>query len=498
MNSGLGKSPAFAAAAVVQEESSSWPAMRTRLIALAFVSGLVAGFCWLVGPVEPFVEFQIALLIILTIGLNFGPGLFELAAGRFDPCDAKHLFLAYFFLVLTAQSVISVWGGGGSPAFATPEEDSFLVVKSLSVILLGLCAFVAGCYLPLGRMIARVLPPLGEASRARIWLAAPVGCAAGLLAFWQLMRSAGGVGNFLANLGSWRTTGILEGVGYLTFPIAVVLPASTLLMLIHVIPRPPQKVSWTARGATLLSVASVAPLFVLGFRGMLVPALLQILVAWHYTRRRFSFARILIMGAALVAFLSVYGVARGVASGEDRSAGDWKRAMLARIAGFQMVERVVWRMEQGEPYRGARLGLVESAVILVPRSLWAGKPRPANLDFADIFFFDFFLARGDPLDGVRSGISPTVIGELLWIRGLPAVGGGCFLLGVFAAFLVAWRQHEGATRLRIFIYAIFMTWFPLFVEAPQNTLNTFSMLIALCLGWSAIVTFGIRRKAKRV
>lgn len=472
-----------------------------RLLLLVLASGLAAFavLCWALGAVSEIAPVEINLLLVGLIVLNLAPVVFEMAWRRFDPLDAKHLFLAYYFLLLTVNSAAVVWFHyRPNPTTASPVTSEALVVRSLAAMVCGLAAFVIGCHLPIGDWIGRRLPLLPRFNRGSVRLASWAGIALGVFALHRLMQSAGGVGAFLHNLSSWRTIGVLAGVGYLTFPVAVVAPACALLLMVQALPEAGRPMTWRALGACGLALLAIGPVFVLGFRGDLVPAILQVCAVWHYTRRRLHWRQLFLLGAGLFTFLVVYGAIRNT-SGEDRSSVLAPVvAVVFRTPGFDTVERVVEHLEHDVAHRGWLPGLVESATILVPRAVWPGKPQPASLSFADDFFFDFFMARGDTITGVKSGVSPTVIGEALWVGGLPVVAVWGLLLGLVATAMVAWRERGEANRLHVFVYAIFMSWFALFAEAPQNTLNSFVMLGMLAVGLALVLTvrlyWGPRRR----
>ncbi len=466
----------------------SWADMQALLLALAAGAAGLAGLCWWKGLIPSFAGIQTDGLLVVLITLNLAPPLVELAYKRFDPFDAKHLFLAYFFLILSFHSFcVIVFGTVVNPLFATPLADASTRIHALAAMVLGLAAFVIGCYLPLGNVIARMLPRLVATSSAGRIKALAAGCmAVGGLTFYLLMASAGGVTAFLANLGNWRTLGVLNGVGYLTFPVTGVLPAAVLLLLLHTLPARGQRLTWQALGALALAAVSLVPILILGFRVSLVPVILAYFAAWHYGRQRIRIKWLATLAVGLSVFLTLFSLIR---SGQW-TAGDAKAALLFRVPGLDIVERIVWRMSRGEPHRGAASMLAESATIIIPRTIWPAKPVPSGLAFADIFFYDFFIARGDPVDGVKSGISPTFIGEMLWVDGILAVVLGALALGVAARTAVAWRKR--GQRLHVFIYATFMPGFAIFAEAPQIALNGVVMLSVMTAGMALILIVRLR------
>ncbi|HTL69028.1 MAG TPA: hypothetical protein VL200_15290 [Lacunisphaera sp.] len=445
-------------------------------------TGMVAVFsllCWLVGASSQWAGVQINLLLFLLLTLNVSPILVELICRRFDPFDAKHLFLAYFFLIFTWSAFCEIKFEVVKPGLAVQVLDATTRVRALGAIVLGLAAFIIGCYLPIGAHLASALPVLPTFPANRVRLVSYLGIASGLAAFYYLMFSAGGISNFLLNLGTWRTVGVLAGVGYLTFPISTVLPASVLLLLLRALHTFSHWLSWRVLWMLLLITVGLGPVLILGFRVTLVPILVQFLMVWHYKRRRLRLRFLLVIAAMMIAGLSIYSNFRShadILAGEALSEG-----VLLRTPGLATVERVVQRMDQGEPYRSLSSGVLEALTILVPRAIWPNKPPTAGLAFDDIFFYDYFIARGDPVDGLKSGIPPTVIGDALWTRGIGMVILGLLALGMFARTISTWGARSFGPPLQLFVYALFSTNLPIFVEAPQNALNTYVMLGAMCV-----------------
>ena len=465
----------------------SWGQFQGLLLAIALGSGFLGLIFWQTGALVQLGAQQYSILLTALIVLNFAPAIIELISKRFDPFDAKHLFLVYFFLVFVLPGICKVWlDYDPTPAFAVNEPSDSLRIRALSAILLCLAAYIAGCYLPIGTWVGRVLPCLPTVSRHRAQCIAFAGIAIGFTTFVLFMRVNGGLESFLANRESWRTLGVLSGVGYFTFPMAIVLPVSSLLLVLASISDSRHRRHWGTRVAMGIAIASLIPALILGFRGDLVYALLAFLAAWHYAYRRFSLVKVAALAAGFAIAITVYGVLREINEETPASSENARRALLFRIAGLDTVERVIWRLDQGEPYRGYLPVLLESTTVTVPRALWSNKPVSSGLIFDDIFLFDYFIARGDPIDGLKSGLSATLIGESLWIGGLPFAGGCLFALGVLARILVVWRQR--GHLLHIFIYAIFMAKYALFVEVLQNVLNFYALLSIMALGMVLALT----------
>jgi oligosaccharide repeat unit polymerase len=345
--------------------------------------------------------------------------------------------------------------------------------------------FIIGCYLPLAKTLASILPRLPRFPGNRVKAVAFIGIALGSGAFCLLMASAGGVSSFLRNLGSWRTAGVLAGIGYLTFPISSVLPASALLLFLLSLVKSRGRCTWSMVGALAIAAYSFCLVVVLGFRVALVPIVFQFIIIWHYQQIRLRTRHIIIISVAIILSLAIFANIRS--QGTLLSSNGLSDGLLLRTPGLSTVERVVQKMDQGWPYRGFTAGAFEAVTILVPRAIWPNKPQTAGLTFDDIFFFDFYIGRGDQIDDVRSGISPTFTGEALWTGGIVAVVLGLLVLGIVARTLTIWRSNGESRKLHLFIYALFVSNLPIFVEAPQNALNSFIMLGAMGVMFSLFI-----------
>jgi hypothetical protein len=184
------------------------------------------------------------------------------------------------------------------------------------------------------------------------------------------------------------------------------------------------------------------------------------------------------MFIGVLTFLTAFSALRSSMSGDASEGSPVLRSVIFRIPGLDTVERVFWRNDLGEPSRGVWPAFVEAATILGPRAFWPNKPAPGILEFDDIYFYDFFLRRGDRIGDIKSGMSPTIVGDLLWIGGIPAVVIGSFLLGVMAAILSSWRRSASRNILHIWIVVILLIPFTFFVEAAQNAFNYVVVLSA--------------------
>jgi len=465
-----------------------WAAGKAVILGMACVLSLCSILFWYLVPLSEAPEWLCWFLVFELVVLNFVPAVFEIFFGRFDPFDAKHLFLVYYFLAFSLPSICAVWlGFDPTPEFADPRASEGLQARALSAILLGLTGFVMGCYLPIGVVVGKMIPRISHCSTSIERRVGLIGVLIGSVAFVILMRSAGGVRSFIENLGTWRTMGVLGGIGYLTFPITCILPASVLLLFLQALPAPNRHLNRATLETLALMVICCCGVMILGFRSSLVPIILSFLAAWHYARRAFRISRLVVLAFGLGIFLTIFGAIRD-ASDSTISVYGAQRALLFRVPGLDTVERVISRSDLGEPRRGFTPMLLESATILVPRAIWAEKPETACLPFDDAFFDDFFLARGDPIDAVRSGVSTTLIGESYWIAGLPFVFLCPFALGIFSVVAASWRNSGRGNRLHIFLYALFFGSFPLFVEVLQNALNAFTMIGLMSLGIVFVVT----------
>jgi len=463
----------------------SWSVMQIIILLMAGTSAVFAGLCWLTGAIDSLDHLQVAALLTIIIVLNLVPPVIEFVFRRLDLFDAKNLFLAYFFVVFGVHSFCEIaLGMAGDPLLNLPDKDSSLRIHSLSAIVLCLASFLIGCYIPLGHVIACLLPRIPKTfvlSERRVKFFAFGGVLLGVFAFNFLMDSAGGISSFFNNLGSWRTLGVLAGVGFLTFPITAVMPAAVLLLLLNRLPLHRRRLKWFAVWFLPLLFLTIFQILILGFRIVLVPVLLQFIAVWHYMQRPISALQVIVLAAGLFLFLALFGMVRSASEGNALEMRAGLQGLVFRIPGNDLVEKIILCIEQGEPHRGILPLMTASATILVPRSLWPGKPLSEGLTLADVFFYDYFVSRGDPIDGIKSGISPTLVGHALWIGGILAVIVISFILGLVARVAVEWRRRGHGHRLHVLVYVIFMSTFAVWVEAPEGALNTSVMMGGLAL-----------------
>lgn len=447
----------------------------------SFLAGCLALWFYITADHFPIGRAHIWGMLVVLWVINLTPFFADHMEQKFDPFDIKYPFLIYYFFVFTLHSTCRIlWGGGSDDLIVNPNTSDPVRLRALCSMVVGLAAFVCGSYSAIARLLGKSGPLLRTPPGERVLILAIGGLVGGGLALSVLLRKSGGVLSFFENLSSWRTTGVLEGVGHLTFPIATVMPASALLLFLASIRPAPAKIKGWGTLSIGICFLTILPVAILGFRVGVVIVLIQIAVGWHYSRKKIGAARLGLLGIILLCLLSGYAAARHKITNERDAGSPVIQAVIFRVPGLDTVERVLWRLDQGEPHKGIASVATEAATIVGPRVLWPNKPQPTSLAFADIFFFDYFLGRGDQLHSVRSGISPTLIGELLWIGGIPSVASGALLLGIVAGALRSWRERRGPPILRNWLYALALVPFAMFVEAPQNTLNGFVLLGLYC------------------
>jgi hypothetical protein len=446
---------------------------------ISLLTGCIALLLYIFAPHFTIDESSILIPLGILWVLNLYPLLSDYLRRRFDPFDIKYFYLLYFFVVFTLHATFRcIWGIGTGDLEANPNPSDTLRFRALCVITAALATFIAGGYSKIGSSIGARFPRFGDVSGRRINIVVLLGVSVGWFAFWMLLKSAGGVFSFLNNLSTWRTEGVLAGAGQYTVPISTVMPSCALLFVLRSIPPHPCRLDRRSILAVIIYVICLIPVAVLGFRVGLLTAIIQIVVAWHYRRRRIRIGGLIFMFIGVLTFLTAFSALRSSMSGDASEGSPVLRSVIFRIPGLDTVERVFWRNDLGEPSRGVWPAFVEAATILGPRAFWPNKPAPGILEFDDIYFYDFFLRRGDRIGDIKSGMSPTIVGDLLWIGGIPAVVIGSFLLGVMAAILSSWRRSASRNILHIWIVVILLIPFTFFVEAAQNAFNYVVVLSA--------------------
>jgi hypothetical protein len=409
---------------------------------------------------------------------------FNRRLGERDPLTPASLFLYYFYMQFVLYSVHLFLGA--KPEMPWTDLTNPAIVEqhgeALLLAILGLVCFSLG-YFGLPLLSLRGRSEAASLSRPRLnlephrTLTVAIGLA-GISAFTLIafLRSMGGIKDFLLQLGTWRSLGVM-GSGVYIIPIKLATDGGILYFCWTLMTGPSRRRNLIA--ATIFTL-SILPTALLGFRVGLVPQFLQFLIIWHLAYRKLTWQRIGILATFALLGLSVFGVIRAKIEGhrfdfelsnliEDNPLV----SVVRRVPGVEIVAPVVDELRYTHDFAGWSDGLFEAATIIVPRQVWEDKPTPQGIKFGRKFFSDFLLRRDGYIGESTGGFSPTAIGFFYWQQGIIGIIVGMILLGLAAKAIESLRRlGENGNLFYLLIYAGIAGQFAVFMEAPQDSMNT--------------------------
>jgi len=298
------------------------------------------------------------------------------------------------------------------------------------------------------------------------------------------LRSEGGLQAFLANREYWRTFGV-QGQGLFQISVALWLPTAALLPMMLLTKRDESR--WkTARRLGFLCVCLV-PVFLLGFRALILIPILQGIAILHYLRKRISVNAFVWFAVLLTAVLTLYGVSRSIqgnASELVEAAGSQQALdyVLFRTPGTDLVATILSNKPSQHFEYGLR-GVIESATIVIPRGVWPGKPVSWGERFTTTFFGDYLFMTGIVRE-VYGGVNPTAIGYFYLQSGWISVVIGMFIVGMATKTFYLYGIRNSGPNTAFLLFILLWSVPIAMADAPQNALN--QIVITLCCAWLPI------------
>jgi oligosaccharide repeat unit polymerase len=455
-------------------------------VALAFAvaaSGEHRGACWL-------------LVVVLAV-VGLWPVVNDLVSRRFNPFDGKTLFLFVYTDIFCASTIsVLLTGRARYPGLELDGEMAPFYVQALALAVVGLVCFHIGYSWGPARRLGYRLPTCGGFTYVSTKLVIVTGLAVSGLVALYFFRSYGGAGGFLAYSDQWREAGG-SGSGPFAFWMGFVGPTCAIIYLIQKGRAHPTRAVFL-KGGLLLGL-SLAPNFLLGFRGAFLVPFLQYLLVWHYMRARFRLSIFAGIGVCVALLLTVYGIVREHRRVEMHSLGeDIVAQVLVRCPATEAVAVILHDMDNGGTYQYGWRSVIETATILVPRRIFPDKITPSGIRFTTLFFGP----RIAQLEGVwrqeYGGIPPTAIGEFYWNFGIAGVIIGMFVLGVAGrvaySYITRWpRPPEGS----LLLYAVFVSTFWGAAEAPEIVANSFVIRYSILAAFLLIGSHRFRHTYQR-
>lgn len=457
--------------------ATAWSARNARLVhAGLLLAAMVAGvlFVHLMRLLEP-AAVLISSLVVLIAVVAFYPSVRSLQGGKsFDPFDARHVFVLYFFLQFGVHTIVLLWTGEGF-LIGDIRRATDVIVKALLYALLGLASFQLG-YALSPRWLQRWLPVPGwPTRRLALRIGVAMGYAIGVGTFLYLMELEGGLVYYFTHIEEIRETRLLgRGMFYYLAGTASV----AWLVSCAVATKARGRIPWLHM--VLLFVLVVGYLG-MGFRLMAIFMILQYVLLRHYLVRRirFRFRYVPVLAAGLL-LMNLYQIYRGISP--DRLAetaaelGDQlekPRVRAELVTGvfhrFQGTDSMVRILEVSDRV-GFDLGrtLVRDLVIApIPRAFWPRKPEPRALELWNRVYF-----YGTVAEGIYGARVPTLLGELYAYGHIVGVVVGMYLMGVFVRLAYRFLQAD-PSRSAVMAYSLIFC----FVFSVNETLQTHIFLL---------------------
>lgn len=425
--------------------------------------------------------------IFLLLSLTIFVSQYFIDGRRIDIFDPKTLFQCYFIVQLPLVLFVGIYSD--FPGFAilssnTPSEE---VLFLGSVFLMAHLAMVVGYY-AIGRK-AFPFPGLASArwKYGRVRMLCGLYFVIGYLAFFYLLQINGGYAAFVENREVWRAGG-MSGQGWLIFPATSLLSMAAIAYVIVSGDKFLGK-----RGAfrlLMLAALTILPASQMGFRGLMLLPVIQILFIYHHRIQRLEVAKILPLLAGLVIAFTAYGLYREIhhlmADGFDIEIAakfiaerpEFLYAIFLRSKGADIVASVIRQLGDMGGHVMFLSAAIEALTIPIPSALWAGKPVPLSVKFSEQFF------------GISGGVSPTIVGEAYWHGGLAGIVVVMVTVGVFfRLYRNCVRRSVNKNSVIFLLTAIFPS-LVMMAEAVQGYLN--GIVLIVIFGTLLIASFSVR------
>jgi hypothetical protein len=311
-----------------------------------------------------------------------------------------------------------------------------------------------------------------------------------LLAFGILVRSAGGLGAYVAGLATRSES--LAGLSFLTL---ATVPLN-LVLLLGLTARFRADPGAPGRGllALLLLLALVSAVLTGGRASLLTGLVLPLLVVLHHARRRISpLAAALLATGGLVVFVVLGTVLRDAqfARTSGRGAGSHVSSRLSNLheslvggveaVPFDSLVRLLGAARTG--HLDQQGGATYQSILTwpVPRMLWAEKPAGGG----NAWFTETYVPRFYGDAKVESSVS--FIGESFANFGWTGIVAGSLLLGALVGLLHA-RLGDSADVLRLPLYAALLgLLLPAFRGDAYHNVTSGLFVVAVCTALRLVV-----------
>jgi oligosaccharide repeat unit polymerase len=430
---------------------------------------------------------------MFIVCLALVPLLCEASQKVLDPLNPRNLFLFSFSLQFGFYPLFILTGGKRIETLNYVAEFGIEKYYAYAQVLavLGLISFLWGYSSNSAEKMVHFLPKPRPLSARRvkrfIWFL----CIAGYLGMSLFLLRQGGIQAFLASRELWRAGG-MSGDGLFMVAVDLWLPVAALLPMI-LLTKGNEPWRKTALRLGFLCICLV-PVFLLGFRTLIVIPILQGIAVLHYRRKRISVSTFVWIAVLLSGLMTLYGVSRSiqgnaselVAAVGPQEALDY---VLFRSPGTDLVSTVL----SNNPSRHFEYGLkaiIESATVLIPRSVWPGKPVSWGEQFSTTFFGNYLFMIGIERD-VYGGINPTAIGYFYLQCGWISIAIGMFIVGMVTKTIYTYGVRFAGSNTAFLLFILLWPVPIVMADGPQTALN--GLVITLCFGWLPLFYFACQR-----
>jgi len=395
-------------------------------------------------------------------------GQYVIDGRRIDLFNPKNLFQIY--LIFQLPFVLFLGVNFEVPGFvalstATSIEE---ILKLGSIFLLAHFAFLISYY-SAGRVGIKpifLIKTRWHYPRTKLLCALVFGF--GYIMAFYLFEINGGYINFVDNRENWRA-GAMAGQGWIFFPATAMLGMAASALVIASSKMYSQKNGLIK--LLILCVITILPASQLGFRGLMLLPLLQILFTYHFRVHTLKISRVIPLLFGLVALFTLYGIYREsyhlMDDGLDPAASlqflterpEFLFSIFLRSKGADVVAFFIRQIDDSRDFAYFIPALFESITIFVPSAWWADKPVSQGVIFSQKYF------------GTGGGVSPTVVGEAYWQAGILGVLIVMMTLGlIFRVYVNSIRRYSNNDSLVFLCGAIFPS-LVMMPEAVQGYLN---------------------------
>jgi hypothetical protein len=419
----------------------------------------------------------ISLLLLLLQSILDGRSSFI-----FNP---KNLFQIYLIIQIPVVLLLSTEFDLQGSIRLSSETSQEEILGIGFVFLLGQLCLMLGWYsTPLRSHFRRA--PSGttfhNAQRASVVIYLLFGL--GYLAFFALLQVNGGYSAFIESREEWRAGG-MAGQGILILPCTAGITLGASILVIQ------YPSLFTGRTGVYrmvaLAIATIAPASQLGFRGMMLIPLVQLLFLYHLKVQRLNAKKALPYLGALALAFTLYGLYREtsfIASDDvnwdaisqlvaDRP--ELAFGVLLRSRGADVIAVIIEDIKYPTQHLLFWPSLYESLTIAIPSGVFTAKPKPLSVEFSEIFF------------GLNGGVSPTAIGEAYWHGGIIGVSLIFTLFGaVFRLFQWIVDKHSDSPTVVLLCVINFPALF-LAAESLQGNLNSIVLNTLFCISIIALL-----------